>query len=908
MNQPQSNTTSDRTCDQCGLSIPAGLTECPHNEGEILVARAEKLVGTFLAGQYEITALVGIGGMSAVYKARDRYLDRVVAIKLLHSHLAAHPASLRRFEHEAKAVSHLVHPNIVSVFGYGISPRGEPYLIMDYLAGTSLAGLLREKHRLPPARALELFLPVCDALALAHKKGILHRDIKPSNIMLITDEQGSELVKLVDFGLAKLLPGADIEAPRLTQTGEIFGSPLYMSPEQVMGHTLDARSDIYSLGCVMYEVLSGEPPFVGDNIMETMYRRVSEEAPPLARELAIPRELETAVLVALSREPGQRYRSMDELKQDLELIRQGDAGRSRRLRGARKLPTARIKKVVSRALPVAAAAAMLISGIVTWKTMSARAPEEHDSPWLRFDSEGQKLLDQGSFAGAERLLVAAVKEAEHFGEQDRRLIASLEKLARAYRAQAKNKDAAKAESRIAVLKEHNRYGEQGENLDELAELTLSLVPATIAKHDQGESRHLAEKLNRLGTLCMNQKSYERAEELLQSALTLENKTLEPDDAVIARTLTVLAVLYGSKVGRYDLAEPLLNRAMDIRMRTLGPTHPEVAYNLYNLADLYEAQGQFSKAEESYEKALEIYERAYGRNATEVAMTLSGLGGLYRSRGKFEEAEPLLKEALRIYRSNEGSDKVTLAYSMNNLAGLYFSEAKYDAALPLYEQALGILEKSAGVEHPSVAMLANNLGLVYYKQGNYAKAEPLLRRALSIRQRSLPPGHPQIAQSLNSMAELYRSQRRYAEAAPLYDDALAIAGKALGENHPDVVMISSGLAHLYEDQGKLQEANNLYKKVLSIKKEQLGDSHPEVANTLDDLARIADMTGRPAEAPPLLSKALKIREDALGPDHPDVANTLDRYAALLYRANKPGDAFACQSRAWAIRLHNFLRGG
>ncbi len=371
VSSPVSETTSDRHCAQCGLTIPPDLTECPNDEGAILVARAQNLVRTVLAGHFEITALVGIGGMSAVYKAKDRFLDRTVAVKLLHPHLASHPATLRRFEQEAKAISHLTHPNIVGVFEYGISPKGQPFLIMDYLEGLSLAGLLRQEHHLSVARALLLFMSICDALAHAHRSGILHRDIKPSNVMLVDRDGQQDFVKIVDFGLAKLLPGADLEMRQLTQTGEVFGSPLYMSPEQVMGRTLDARSDIFSLGCVMYEVLSGTPPFVGENIMETMYKRTTEDAPPFEPELNISNNLETLVLMALSRDPDRRYQSMLDLRQDLDLVKQGAVPSPRRTQAFRKAPRPRLKPAYVQAAMALAAVALAMLGFFAWTMVTS---------------------------------------------------------------------------------------------------------------------------------------------------------------------------------------------------------------------------------------------------------------------------------------------------------------------------------------------------------------------------------------------------------------------------------------------------------------------------------------------------------------------------------------------------------
>jgi len=898
-------TTNDRLCAVCGLTIPSDLAECPHDEGAMLVARAQNLVRTVLSGHFEITALVGIGGMSAVYKARDRFLGRDVAVKILHPHLASHPASLKRFEQEAKAISHLAHPNIVNVFEYGISPKGQPYLIMDYLAGVSLAGLLKEEQRLSVPRALDLFIAICDALAHAHKKGILHRDIKPSNVMLIKTEQHDEFVKLVDFGLAKLMPGADMEVRQLTQTGEVFGSPLYMSPEQVMGQTLDARSDIFSMGCVMYEVLSGVPPFVGENIMETMYKRVADDVEPLDPALKIPKELETVVMLCLSRQPEGRYQTMLELMQDLELVKQGAGCSSKRIRGFKQ---ARLTKIGSTYLKAALAAAAITLPVLVFAAVTSMSQQSRgQSAWARYDREGQKHLDSGAYKEAESELTAAVAEAEKFGEHDRRLTLSLEKLAHLLRSEKKTGEAEKVEARLSMLKEENQFGDQESNLYELAEMTLALVPGAIDRKKSPEFQRLAEKLNHLSLLFIGQQDYEKAIELLQKALSIEQQLKITDEATAARTLTNLAVAAG-KLGNYEQAQSLFQKAMQINAKALGPTHPAVASSLYNLAIVSEERGKYADAEQQYRQALNLYQNAYGKDAPEVAMTITAFGGLYRKQNRYAEAEPLFKEAIRIYQSGEGAqglDRTALAHSLNNLADLLYSQGKYAEAAPLYERALNILELAVGSDSPSLATILNNLAVVRMQQHQFQQAEPFIKRALAIRQRTLPAEHPEIGQSLNSLAELKRAEHKYAEAEALYKQSLEIAAHAFGLGHPDVAVVLNGMGELYEDQGRLAEAEQSYKQALATKEKLYGADQPQAARTMAQLARVYLKEGKLADADGLLKKALTFQERTLGPGHPDVVATLDGCAALMYKLNRPAEAINYQARALAAQWKTWL---
>ncbi|MGH9551469.1 MAG: protein kinase domain-containing protein, partial [Terriglobales bacterium] len=282
------------------------------------VSRKDSLVGTVLDDQYEILSVIGQGGMSIVYKARHVLMNKIVAVKTLLPHLALHPLSMQRFILEAKAASNLTHPHVITIHHSGVTTTDQPYIVMDYLQGTSLQGLLNTYGKLPAERACHIFIQIADALALAHKHGVIHRDLKPSNILLIEQGGDADFVKVVDFGIAKLLPQEGTEAMRLTQTGEVFGSPLYMSPEQAKGEKLDAKSDIYSLGCLMYEMLCGKPALDGDNTLEVLYKHINDIPDTFSmRGVKVPNRLEMIVFKCIAKDPAQRYQSMNQLGDDL---------------------------------------------------------------------------------------------------------------------------------------------------------------------------------------------------------------------------------------------------------------------------------------------------------------------------------------------------------------------------------------------------------------------------------------------------------------------------------------------------------------------------------------------------------------------------------------------------------------
>lgn len=277
-----------------------------------------------LVGHYQFVSQIGKGGMGVIYKCRHPILDKFVAIKMLRQCNLGEEA-IRRFQLEAKAASKLNHPNLISVYDFGVTPDGHPYMVMDFLEGKTLYDTIREGRHFSLSEIIDIFVQCCDGLIEAHKNNVLHRDIKSSNIILTTSEDDAPRVKIVDFGIAKILRKDEAETLELTKTGDIFGSPLYMSPEQGGGNRrIDHRTDIYSLGCVLFETLTGAPPFLGTTAIETLLKHLTE-APPTLKAASLgkefPPELESLVMRTLSKDPSDRPNSMVELRDELSKIK-----------------------------------------------------------------------------------------------------------------------------------------------------------------------------------------------------------------------------------------------------------------------------------------------------------------------------------------------------------------------------------------------------------------------------------------------------------------------------------------------------------------------------------------------------------------------------------------------------------
>ena len=307
-----------KICSLCHNKYGDEATFCPRDGQRLLeeTLPSATLQGTILSGRYRIVERLGEGGMGSVYLAEQISLGgRLVAVKVLHKQISRAPEIVHRFEAEALMVGRLSHPNIVTIHEMDRTGSGELYIVMEYVRGYSLRQLLEQQERLPTARALHIAQQVASALDEAHQQGIIHRDVKPDNIMVVGAEQGQDLVKVLDFGIAKLREAG----PSQTQTGMVLGTPRYMSYEQASGLSsaqLDARSDIYSLGVVMYEMLAGGTPFDADTPMGTILKHVQDEAMPISQfrtGLGIPSEVDTLVLSCLAKDRENRPASAREL-------------------------------------------------------------------------------------------------------------------------------------------------------------------------------------------------------------------------------------------------------------------------------------------------------------------------------------------------------------------------------------------------------------------------------------------------------------------------------------------------------------------------------------------------------------------------------------------------------------------
>jgi serine/threonine protein kinase len=453
------NRTS-KVCKTCKELIVGEHKTCAVAESPTVMetpAVPDPLIGTIFAEKYEVLSVLGKGGMSLVYKARHKFMDRIVAVKVLLEHLVTDAAAVQRFQQESKAASTLNHQNIVTVYDFGQTPNGQAYFVMDCLEGKSLSDYIEKDGRLAVPRALEIFEQICDGLEHAHQKGIIHRDLKPNNIVLLPDEQGREVVKIVDFGIAKIIGTDGTPQQRLTQTGEIFGSPFYMSPEQCQGFTLDTRSDLYSFGCLMFETLTGSPPQMGDSFVATALKHINDQPPSfsdVAPNANIPKQVEYVIQRCLEKSPKERFATAAELKQALmdAALAGGVPGlRAGAVKVADPKSTARQawnklgiafdtgsyaanknkKKAVSamRTFLTLVPILLLVPALLV-AFLFPGGPEDHGTPWNKFVwqchmSAAKWYGDQGNLTGARQQFAQAEAMTSTFQDKSSRLLKTL---------------------------------------------------------------------------------------------------------------------------------------------------------------------------------------------------------------------------------------------------------------------------------------------------------------------------------------------------------------------------------------------------------------------------------------------------------------------------------------------------
>lgn len=546
----------------------------------------DALLGTVISDRYEIVQVVGKGGMGLVYKAVHRQLNRPFAVKVMLPGRDGFDARAKaRFDQEAKAASVLNHQNLVGIHDYGTTSGGAPYLVMDYVDGEPLADFLSKRGPLDEQAAIDICMQICDGLNYAHERSIVHRDLKPSNIMISENKSGSISVRILDFGVAKVLEQfeAGDAAKTLTRTGEIVGSPLYMSPEQCMGQGLDRRSDIYSLGCIMFEMLTGSRVFEGDNPMAIMVQHLNQRPPIFSTIDGAPKvrpELERVVLQMLEKAPENRYQSAEDVARDLQLVRLGKNPLKEIARTRKNVE--RVSSILKVAVVLSVGALGAFGGVRAWEWYQYQIQPQ----WKKsFDLVRQTFAANHDWEAAELGYLATLKESQEAGAAPAEREPICIQLSRLF-LDVKEPERALyySENALGLSKMVETDPLRGEIYDEIAAANLMLRDYTKAaeaaelavqnkqKSMPDENISRGRSLISLGRAYTGLKQYAKAESVYSEAVRL----LTMHEKYPARELTdakegLAYVLLKEK--KYTEAHVAVRDAMAISVKRRGPDHP-----------------------------------------------------------------------------------------------------------------------------------------------------------------------------------------------------------------------------------------------------------------------------------------------------------------------------------------------
>jgi serine/threonine-protein kinase len=826
-------------------------------------------------GRYRIVRLLGRGGMGAVYLAErvEGEFEQQVALKLIGRALPG-SALTRRFRAERQILAQLNHPNIARLLDGGASEDGVPYLAMEYVEGERIDGYC-ERHALDVRARLRLFQQVCAAIQYAHQNLVVHRDIKPSNI-LVTAEGAP---KLLDFGIAKLLDaerGTTTAGDGLTRLHERVLTPEHASPEQVRGEPIGTASDVYALGVLLYELLTGARPYavLGRSMEEleriictvqpprpsaAVARRGDAAARPLARTLA--GDLDNIALKAMHKEPARRYVSAAALAEDIQNYLD-----QRPVQARPDAWTYRAQKFLRRnALLVSAAASMslLIATLTVFYT--TRLAAERD----RAAFEAQKSRQVARFL-TDVFRVADPKEAQ--GRQ----ITALELLDRGARdidARLADQPLVRAELLAAIgltYKNLSAYERAGPLLEE------SL--AIRAKAGQEYTREYALTLYELANLRRFEARFAESEQQFARALEIQEALFTGPHEDKAATLTHFAQLY------YEMHRPqpsyeMQRRALDMTLALFGERHAASADRMNNLGLVLQALDRHREAEAHLRKSVEIRTAVQGARHPETLIARYNLALLLRSTGRYRRAEEILREITPVRRQVLGAGHPSVGYTLTALGGVQTSLGRYAEAEATLKEALDLLTAKLGPTHWRVGAVWRSLGLLDLERGAYASARERFERAHAIESKAFGDDSTAAHKTRTLVALALLAQGDTRSAAPLLETAYAGLMERGAAEHSDSARTLEALGAVRLHQQRLAEAEAFLQRALAIHaRTGRGDSQ-DASRIQLALADAALVRGAKEEARKLSEQALNTLGRELPAEHPLVR----RARALRERA-------------------------
>jgi tetratricopeptide (TPR) repeat protein len=770
-------------------------------------------------GRYKLLEKIGEGGFGEVWMAEQQEpVQRKVALKIIKAGMDTREV-VARFEAERQALALMDHPNIAKVLDGGTTGAERPYFVMELVRGIPVTDYC-DQSNLPTIERLQLFIKVCQAVQHAHQKAVIHRDLKPSNI-LVTLHDGEPVPKVIDFGVAKALGQKLTEKTLFTSFRQMIGTPAYMSPEQaeMSGLDIDTRSDIYSLGVLLYELLTGVTPFdkevLAKAALDEIRRMIRETEPPKPStrlrtlgdrlpEVARHRRTEPAtlsrlvhgdldwiVMKCLEKDRKRRYETANGLARDIERFRNNEP-----VSAAAPSALYRAQKFVRRhqaALTIASALVMLLAAGVVVSTLEAHRAKRAE--------QAEKVLRQQA-------------EKSRANEASLRLQAEADEKRAKTEATRSREVADFLQDMLKGVGPSVALGRDTTLLREILDKTAGRVGRELKDQPDVE----AELRDTLGEIYRELSHYEEAETMHRQALAIRRKLWGDEHPAVASSLSNLGLVLWSR-GKLAEAEAVERKSLEIRRKLFGPEHPAVATSLNNLALVLKDQGKLPEAESAFRQTLALDRKMLGSDDPELGRALDNLGTVLRPEGKLAEAETMHREALAVRRKLFGGEHPEVADSLNNLAVVLSNEGKLAEAETIQREALSMMKKLLGSEHQRVATTLGNLAYLLFRQGKLSEAETMQRETLAMRRKLLGDEHLDVASSLHDLALTLRERGSLSEAEALLREALACLRKASDSKTslqmPFLGVVLHHLADLLREQQSLAEARLLAEEAATL---------------------------------------------------------------------------------------------
>ncbi len=871
-------------CPQCQFTNPPGTIHCVKCATPLGIAAADVTVGDVseswaapartkaaqgvtgalptlepgmvLGGRYEIVELLGEGGMGAVYKARDRELDRLVALKVIHPELARNPQILQRFKQELILARQITHKNVIRIFDLGAAD-GIKFITMEFVEGQDLKSLLRQGHKFTPEEAAGIIQQVCRALHAAHTANVVHRDLKPQNIMV--DKQ--EKILVMDFGIAR-----SMEMSGLTQTGTLMGTPEYMSPEQAKGEEIDARSDLFTLGIIFYELLLGKVPFEAETPFKTMLKRTQERAtPPIQLDPSIPQFMNDVVMRCLEIDPKPRYQSALEILKDLE-ARQGT-----RASAAVALPPPRLRLVEPDRKWIAVGftvLVLLIAGIVFRQKIFLRPgtkqtaavpqvslailPFRNASGDAALDWLGPSLAEMlATDVGQSAYLRMVSSDRLHQILHDLRITPdsnldrdTLRRLAEFSNAQtvvwgqyAKFGDQIRIDATLQDLKRDHTATLKAEAANEKALLgAVDQLAQAIQKNLALSTRVVrelqAQAFKPSSRSVQALRYYNEGLQLLRQGNNLEaQKRFESstkEDPQFALAYAKLGQTYAN-LGRDSEAEQFSRKAVDLS-ENLAPQ------------EKYRIVGSYARIMKDYPKAIEAFENLAKVSPGDTDVQFA-LAGLYEDTGSLDRARDFYSKVLA-----SDSKHVDALLAMGRVEG---KSGNPQSSLDYLNRALTLAIQLENEEEKALILLAT--GIAYRIMNKPGEALRNYQESLDINRRI---GQKRgIAANLSEMSQVQAVLGKPQAALATLNEALKVQREIGAKKEAGDTLIALG--NLYEDRGQHDQALEMYKESLQIQRDAGDETYQALC--LNNIGSIHFSKGEYEDALTYFQQALQLRE-------------------------------------------------